>query len=158
MVRIGGGASGGGSIPSVPSYPQTKYSQTKLTPPVMNTVYTIFSQSKPGRIHQLFIYQENAETDPKDFDIVFVLDSLHFDIASYSLTDEAGRSLVPILVYNAIDDATTTLLESTIVDIVDNPLRFPSLPWKSSALITVKMTSAAGTAQKLRVAVLYEQE
>lgn len=151
MVRItsGNASGGGGSSPSLAL--ELKETEINADPPVQNNIYTVENWSGSGELILISIFQKNDEAAAKNFDLVMQVDNTHFDVVGHQSLNNEPKILRPFI------DVVTSQIVFTEgnEDITSNDFIRANLPFRSSIKFTVKMTSAAGTNQKLSAMIIY---
>ena len=129
-------------------------------PPVQNTVYDLLVGT--GGIQVLFLVfaQENTETDNKDIDVIITVDG---ETTLYDASAEGGQANA--VNYGYVLDNNTVTLDGIIYPLnlgaVDPNFTLRAvadvcIPLEGTDVtIQYRMTSAAGTAQRLRAKIWY---
>jgi hypothetical protein len=159
MVRIGGGASAGGSVPTTKlvqiSVQQDAISHNQA-PPVFNTYNTHFDKAGGLTIVGVWLWQSNTETNSKNVTIKVTTES---GLGPMTLVDEPIAHEVDTYLQIYLDPKSAIM--NTSSPDFDFILASDTmhLPFKCKQFkLELKMTSALGTAQTLASRTEWAQE
>lgn len=131
-------------------------------PPVQNTEYTVFDETGGVQLVSIALLESNTETNNKEIDCIITMDGI---------TWTYDASSIGMLIHNQVGSffmvtGTTATGVSMIVDLIQNvtlPHDFirtkeGGKPLAGHAIkVVLKMTSAAGTAQRLKYHCVYKK-